>query len=112
MRSLISVFVVHCLDSIIPLLAKSKFSRLLLVSVAEQAGLSLTWSGNPKTGFLVTWLICDLLSVSTDYNHDMAQVSPRNQDLKVHSTMGMMSTITTPASLIKVTLNHIMPIGI
>ena len=27
-RSLISTFVVHCLDSIIPILAKSKLSRL------------------------------------------------------------------------------------
>ena len=25
-------------------------------SIAEQAGLSLTWSETPKTGFLVTWL--------------------------------------------------------
>ena len=33
-RSLIGVFVVRCLDSIIP----------ILVSVAEQASLSLTWS--------------------------------------------------------------------
>ena len=51
--SLISAFVVHCLDCIIPLLAKSKISRLELVSVAEQAGLSLTWLKIPKTGFLV-----------------------------------------------------------
>ena len=34
---------VRCVDSI--------------VSVAEQAGLSLTWSQTPKTGFLVTWHI-------------------------------------------------------
>ena len=40
--------------SIIPILAKSKLSRLWLVSVVEQAGLSLTWSQTPKTGFLVT----------------------------------------------------------
>ena len=40
MRSLISAFVVHRLGSIIPILAKSKISRLKLVSVAEQAGLS------------------------------------------------------------------------
>ena len=43
-RSLISTFVVRCLDRIIPILAIAKISRLLLVSVAEQAGLSLTWS--------------------------------------------------------------------
>ena len=56
-RNLISPFVVCCLDSIIPILAKSKISRLWLVSVAEQASLSLTWSQTPKTGFLMMWLI-------------------------------------------------------
>ena len=55
-RSLISTFVVHILDSIIPLVSISKISRLQLASVAEQAGLSLTWSETPKTGFLVTCL--------------------------------------------------------
>ena len=56
-RSLISTFVVRFLDTIIPLFAISEISRLKLASVAEQAGLSLTWSKIPKTGFLVTWLI-------------------------------------------------------
>ena len=55
--SLISAFVVRCLDSIIPLLAIAQISRLWLVSVAEQAWLSLTWLQTPKTGFLVTRLI-------------------------------------------------------
>ena len=53
LRSLISTFVVHCLDSIILLVSLSKISSLYLASVAEQAGLSL------KTGFLMTWLIYD-----------------------------------------------------
>ena len=53
-RSLISTLVFRYLDSTIPILAKSKISRLYLVSVAEQAGLSPTWSGTPKTDFLVT----------------------------------------------------------
>ena len=53
-RSLISAFVVCYLDSIIPILVKSKISRLQLVSIAEQASLSLTWSQTLKTGFLVT----------------------------------------------------------
>ena len=48
--SLISVFVVHCLDSIIPLLAIAEISRLLRASVAELAGL-LTWSQTPKDRF-------------------------------------------------------------
>ena len=43
-------------DSIIPLLAIAGISRLWLVSVAEQVGLSLNWSQTPKTEFLVTWL--------------------------------------------------------
>ena len=54
--SLISTFIVRCLDSIIPLVSISKIPSLYLVSVAAQAGLSLPWSQTPKTGFLVTWL--------------------------------------------------------
>ena len=46
-RSLISTFVVRCLDSMICILAISNNSRFLLVSVAEQAGLNLTWSKIP-----------------------------------------------------------------
>ena len=55
--SLISAFVVRFLDSTIPLPAIVEISRLYLVSVAEQTGLSLTWSQTPNTGFLVTRLI-------------------------------------------------------
>ena len=50
-RSLISAFVVRCLDGIIPLVSISKFSSLYLASVAEQAYLSLPWSQSPKAGF-------------------------------------------------------------
>ena len=50
-------FCFRCLDSIIPLLAIAKISRPKLVSVAEQAGLSLNWSQTLKTGFHVTRLI-------------------------------------------------------
>ena len=56
-RSIISAFVVRCLDSIIPLVSISKISSLLLAAVAAQAGLCFTWSKTPKTGFLVTRLI-------------------------------------------------------
>ena len=55
-RSLISTFVVRCLDSIIHLLAISKDSRLKLAAEAEQTSLSLTRSETPNTCFLVTWL--------------------------------------------------------
>ena len=41
-RSLISAFVVHCLESITSLVSISELSSLQLVSEAEQAGLSLT----------------------------------------------------------------------
>ena len=47
LRSLISTFVVRCLDSIIPILAISKISRLELASVAEKTGLKLAWSQTP-----------------------------------------------------------------
>ena len=50
-HSLISAFVIHCLDIIIIILAKPKISRLTLTSVAEQAGLSLTWSQTPEDRF-------------------------------------------------------------
>ena len=50
-RSLISTFVVRCLVSI-PILAKSKISRLWLVFEAKHAG----WK-NPKDFFLVTWFV-------------------------------------------------------
>ena len=56
-RRLISIFVVRYLDSIISVLAKSKFSRLQLISEGEQVDLSLAWLETPKTGFLVTRLI-------------------------------------------------------
>ena len=43
LHSLISIFVVCRLHS--------------MISMADQAGLSLTWSETQKTGFLVMWLI-------------------------------------------------------
>ena len=54
--SLISAFIVHCLDNIIPILAKSKISRLAsLCSLAGQF-VSYLITNPPKTGFLVKWL--------------------------------------------------------
>ena len=52
--SLISVFVIRCLDSLIDLVAISEISCLQLASVPEQACLGLTWSQTPKTRFLMT----------------------------------------------------------
>ena len=59
MRSLISAFVLRYLDSIIPLLAKSKISRLQLASEAEQSGLSLIWSDHIH-GHQCWWSASDL----------------------------------------------------
>ena len=39
------------IDSLIPVLAKAEISRLKLVIVAEQAGLSLTWSHTSEDRF-------------------------------------------------------------
>ena len=47
----------RCLDTIIPLVSISEISSLYLASVAAQAGLSLTWSQTPNTGFLVIVLV-------------------------------------------------------
>ena len=50
-HSLISAFVIRCLDSIIPLVSISEISSLYLASVAVQAGLSLPWSQTPEDRF-------------------------------------------------------------
>ena len=50
-RSLISAFVVHCLDSVMSLVSVTKISSLMLASVAAQASLSLTWSETPEDTF-------------------------------------------------------------
>ena len=50
-RSLISAFVVRCLDSVMSLVSVTKISRLMLASVAEQASLNLTWSETPEDRF-------------------------------------------------------------
>ena len=52
--SLISVFVNGLLESIISKLATSKISIFLLVSVAEETGLSLAFLETLKTGFVVS----------------------------------------------------------
>ena len=50
-RSLISAFLVRCLDSVMSLLSVTKISSLMLASVAEQDSLSLTWSETPEDTF-------------------------------------------------------------
>ena len=67
-RSLISIFVVHCLDCIISLVSISEISSLYLVSAAELAGLSFTWSQTPEDRFFrnVAQLVWDISSGSCD----------------------------------------------
>ena len=50
-RSLISAFVVRCIDSVISLVSVTKSSSLMLASVAEQASLSLTSLEPPEGTF-------------------------------------------------------------
>ena len=59
-RSLISAFVVRCLDSIISRVSLCAISWLYLVSVAEQIGSSLSWSKTLK-GITLTSNERDLL---------------------------------------------------
>ena len=49
--NLISTFVVRCLDSIISLDSIAEISRLLLASVAAQAGMCLAWSETHEDTF-------------------------------------------------------------
>ena len=56
-HSLIIIFVIRFIDSIIPIDVTCKISRPYLDYIAEQTCLSLTWSQPPKTGFLMTWLM-------------------------------------------------------
>ena len=64
--NLISAFKICCLDSVLFIVATSEIQRFSLASVAEQVGLSLTWSHHSKTGFsmswlrLITWLQCPM----------------------------------------------------
>ena len=51
LRSVISAFVVRCLDSVMSLISVIKRSSLMLASVVEQASLSLTWSETPEDTF-------------------------------------------------------------
>ena len=50
-RSLISAFVVRCLDSMKSLDSIAEISRLKLAFVAAQAGLCLAWSETPEDSF-------------------------------------------------------------
>ena len=57
-RSLISVFVIRFLGSIICKLVTGEISIFKLVTVAEMTGLKFAWPETPKTGFVATRPIC------------------------------------------------------
>ena len=57
-RSLISAFVVRCLDNVMSQVSLTKISSLMQASVAEQASLSLTW----------------LKTLEDIFSHDEAQI--------------------------------------
>ena len=65
--SLISAFVVRSLDSIIYLVSRSEISRFKLVSVAEQAGLNLTWSQTLEDTFSLD--VAHIILYSQLYRH-------------------------------------------
>ena len=69
-HSLISTFVVHCLDSTTPLVVIYEISRLQLASVAEQAGLNLIWSKIQADTF------------SRDVAHIMLENGPQSHGLQ------------------------------
>ena len=60
-RSLISAFVVRCLDSMLSLDSIAEISRLYLAFVAAQAGLCLAWSETPEYTFCRVMAHIDVL---------------------------------------------------
>ena len=83
-RSLISAFVIRCLDSIMPLVSISEISSLYLAYVAAQAGWRLPWSQTPKTGFLVTMVVCFqvLLMIFSPNKHFLSFSNKKEIDKK------------------------------
>ena len=59
----------HCLDSVMSLVSVTKISSLMLASVAEQAGLSLTWSETPEDTFSYDEAHFDYISLRLFTNH-------------------------------------------
>ena len=82
--SLISAFVVRCLDSVMSLVSVTKISSLMLASVAEQAGLSLTWSETSEDTFshdeahnlFICYMTSRLRSKKISNNQELIQSDP------------------------------------
>ena len=69
LRSLNSAFVVRCLDSIISIDSIAEISRLLLASVAAQAGLCLAWLETPEDTFCR--VVAQMFIVHKEHNNEM-----------------------------------------
>ena len=88
-RSLISAFVIRCLDSLMSLVSVTKISSLMLASVAEQASLSLTWSETPEDTF----------------SHDEAQMK-RLFSENLIGRLRSLCVLSQPACLIRTQIHH------
>ena len=97
--SLISTFVVRCLDSIIPLVFISEISSLYLAPEAKQAGLSIPWSQTPGQVFL--WWGHLVLSnfwvnfISSIHNHCRFYRIDKTKQNKIPDTMSVYLTFHT-----------------
>ena len=80
-RSLISIFVVRCLDSIISLDSIAEISRLYLASVVAQAGLCLAWSETSEDTFcrVVAHMYFD--RIQTNMSHVISNFRTKNSCL-------------------------------
>ena len=106
----VQISLLICLDSIISLVSISEISSLYLASVAEQAGLSLTWLKTPKTGFLVTrfnkkWISlvsqCNLRSLLSNHMGRVKRIwylSPMRA-AKVQASLGIRAVSPEPPLL-------------
>ena len=99
-HSLISTFVIRCLDSIIALVSISKISSLYLPSVAAQASLHLPWLQRRRQvslwRFYGVYSVCfcnqesDFAQVSLKFSHDVIAVRhhPNQHHVKVSRSVG------------------------
>ena len=74
---------VRCLDSVMSLVSVTKISNFMLASVAEQAGLSLTWSETPESTF----------------SHDEAQLMKMNRTVTYNIQQNLQNDIYAQRSL-------------
>ena len=86
-RSLISAFVVRCLDSIISLDSTAEISRLKLVPVAVQASLCLAWSETPEDTFCRVEAQIDFITYTRLENNSDWEVAPLRSDYQLWQSL-------------------------